>query len=352
MDQACLIFNINKILGATMKNLLKITSINEILYHNLNKKQFKKNKLEDEIANDISGFFLITVKQNFPLYYSSKLSDLKHKIKPFGLTVNKVFDNVYQVKFVIRKNITHDDFIKEIEKYKSLVNDTINIYYNKYTSTHILTTESSYTIDNKPLLNVRVVPEVSFSEIFYFYDNVKVKFKNHEIPISNTLEKLENITKPTVSRNNGGNRKYKMRIKLEQARLFSDFSNSIFDIKLEHTILDYVFVSEHVHQYGLAWQNPWTYNTKSYSYKNAKKVTDNDGSKKIKNINIMSNSIEEVHKLYRKIMFLGGVGKVEMYLNLNICPENEYGIIYDTNIIFPEEKDHTNNMVDKIEEKQ
>ena len=51
-------------------------------------------------------------------------------------------------------------------------------------------------------------------------------------------------------------------------------------------------------------------------------------------------------------MFLGGVGKVEMFLNLNFCPENEYEIIYDTYIMFPKEKDHTNNMVDKIEEKQ
>ena len=39
-----------------------------------------------------------------------------------------------------------------------------------------------------------------FSEIFYFYDNVKVKFKNREIPNSKTLEKLENITKPTVNK--------------------------------------------------------------------------------------------------------------------------------------------------------
>ena len=86
-----------------MQNLLKISSINEPLYYNLNKNHFKKNKLEDDIANDISGFFLITINQNFSLSYTSKLSVLKNKVELFGITVNKVFDNVYQVKFVIGK---------------------------------------------------------------------------------------------------------------------------------------------------------------------------------------------------------------------------------------------------------
>lgn len=331
-----------------MKNLLKITSINETLYHNLNRRPFKKNKIDDDITNCISGFFLITVEQNFSLNYSSKLSCLKNKVNLFDIIVNKVLDNVYQVKFFIGENITHDEFIKEIEKYKSLVNKTIIEYYNKHTSsTNIMTTGNSYTIDNKPLLNVYSEPHVSFSEIFYFYDNVKVKFKNHELPVSKTLEKLENITKPTININDSGSRKYKMRIKLEKSMLFSDFSNSIFDIKMEHTVLDYVFKNEQT--YSVGW---YQYNTNSYSYKNADKVTENDGSRKIKNINIQSNSIEEVHKLYRNIMFLGGVGKVEMFLNLNLCPENEYEIVYDTNIIFPEEESHINNMIDKVEEKQ
>ena len=68
-----------------------------------------------------------------------------------------------KLNLLLVKNITHDDFVKEIEKYKSLVNKTINNYYNKYiSSTNLLLTENSYTIDNKPLLNVSVEPLVSF----------------------------------------------------------------------------------------------------------------------------------------------------------------------------------------------